>query len=118
MLVKLGCNADLAQNGRETVQMLSQRRYDVVFMDVQMPEVDGLEATRLIRLNGDIDQPYIIAMTANAMDQDRADCAAAGMDDFVAKPVRLADISEALERAATHAGKVLQVLDQQPMIDP
>jgi PAS domain S-box-containing protein len=118
MLVKLGCNADLAQNGRETVQMLSQRRYDVVFMDVQMPEVDGLQATRLIRLNDDIDQPYIIAMTANAMDQDRADCAAAGMDDFVAKPVRLADISEALERAATHAGKVLQVLDQQPMIDP
>ena len=82
--------------------MLSQRQYDVVFMDIQMPEVDGLEATRLIRVLDDIDQPYIIAMTANAMDEDRKICQEVGMDDFVAKPIRLTDIEAALQRTLAH----------------
>jgi CheY-like chemotaxis protein len=102
ILLKLGCDADVAQNGREAVQMLSQRQYDVVFMDVQMPEVDGHEATRLMRVLDDIDQPYIIAMTANAMDEDRKICQDVGMDDFVAKPIRLTDIEAALQRTLAH----------------
>jgi PAS domain S-box-containing protein len=102
ILLKLGCDADIAQNGREAVQMLSQRQYDVVFMDVQMPEVDGLEATRLMRALDDIDQPYIIAMTANAMDEDRRICQDVGMDDFVAKPIRLTDVQSALQRTLVH----------------
>ncbi|MFT6010170.1 MAG: CheY-like chemotaxis protein, partial [Candidatus Azotimanducaceae bacterium] len=105
ILLKLGCNADVAQNGREAIQMLSQRQYDVVFMDVQMPEVDGLEATRLIRVLDDDDQPYIIAMTANAMAEDRQICREAGMDDFVAKPIRLGDIEAALQRTLVFMSK-------------
>lgn len=100
MLKKLGCIADLAQNGRETVHMLSKNEYDLVFMDIQMPEIDGLEATRLIRINDDINQPYIVAMTANVMQEDRKVCRDAGMDDFVAKPVRLEEVSNALRRAS------------------
>lgn len=79
MLTKLGCDADIAQKGCETVRMLTQQHYDWVFMDVQMPAVDGRKATRLIRINDAIVQPYIIAMTANVMEGDKQSC----MDDFV-----------------------------------
>ncbi|MCB1646573.1 MAG: response regulator, partial [Pseudomonadales bacterium] len=102
MLLKLGCQADIAQNGKETVHLLHQRDYDLVFMDVQMPELDGLEATRQIRTLPALHQPYIIAMTANAMMEDRSTCAEAGMDDFIAKPVRIGDVSAALSRADQH----------------
>lgn len=106
MLKKLGCVADVAQNGRETLHMMSEKEYDLVFMDVQMPEVDGLEATRLIRVNSDISQPYIVAMTANVMQEDREICRTAGMDDFVAKPVRLDEVSKALRRASNQINSV------------
>ena len=99
LLTRLGVNADVVGNGREAVQMLTQQHYDVVFMDVQMPEVDGLEATRLVRENPEMSQPHIIAMTANAMQRDRDECLAAGMNDFLAKPVRLQALSEVLARA-------------------
>jgi signal transduction histidine kinase/DNA-binding response OmpR family regulator len=102
MLHKLGLEADVAVNGLEAVHMLSERHYDLVFMDVQMPELDGLEATRCIRITDDLAQPYIIAMTANVLADDRAACTDAGMDDFIPKPVRLNDVREALDRAREH----------------
>jgi PAS domain S-box-containing protein len=99
MLKRLGYEADVANNGLEAVQALRQQRYDVVLMDVQMPEMDGLEATRQIRTQlAASDQPYIIAMTAAAMQLDREKCLDAGMDDFLAKPARLEDLAEALIR--------------------
>ena len=99
MLNKLGVTADVAGNGLDAVHMLSERHYDLVFMDVQMPELDGLEATRCIRITENLQQPYIIAMTANVLADDRAACHDAGMDDFIPKPVRLNDVREVLQRA-------------------
>ena len=106
MLMKLGIQADVVSNGKEAVEMLEQRRYDVVFMDVQMPEIDGLEASTLIRQLAQDRQPYIIAMTANAMSGDREQCLAAGMDDFISKPVRMPDLHRALTRALAHDATV------------
>lgn len=100
LLRKLGIDADIVANGREAVEMLSQRNYDVVLMDVQMPEVDGLEATRLIREMSELSQPHIIAMTANALEQDRDRCLQAGMNDYIAKPVRTKGLVEVLTRAS------------------
>jgi CheY-like chemotaxis protein len=89
--------AELAGNGREAIEMMNQTHYDVVFMDVQMPDIDGLEATRLIRA-ADLRQPHIIAMTANVMEDDRRVCLDAGMDDFIAKPIRADGLAEVLNR--------------------
>jgi len=99
LLKKLGILADVATNGLEVVEKLQRRSYDIVFMDVQMPEVDGLEATLLIRRSETLTQPHIIAMTANVMPEDRDRCTNVGMDDFVAKPIRLDCLVEALQRA-------------------
>ena len=82
------------------MQKITSQRFDVVLMDVQMPEIDGLEATRLIR-DADLPQPHIIAMTANVMSEDRERCLEVGMDDFIAKPVRLEGLVDVLERAAS-----------------
>jgi CheY-like chemotaxis protein len=90
-------------NGKEAVEMMTQRHYDYVFMDIQMPEIDGLEATQLIRLMEDIPQPYIIAMTANAMAENKQLCMEVGMNDFVAKPVRLEDVYSVLKNALDKA---------------
>jgi CheY-like chemotaxis protein len=97
MLQRLGYRADLAANGREALEALERQRYDLVLMDVQMPEMDGLQATREIRarFKGEA-RPRIIAMTANASTSDRDDCFAAGMDDFLSKPVRSADLRLAI----------------------
>ena len=99
LLERLGYVIDIAGNGLEAIDALVRQSYDVVFMDMQMPEMDGLEATRRIRANTTLKQPYIIAMTANAMEQDRQRCNEAGMDDFVAKPVTLTDLTQALKRS-------------------
>ncbi|MBA3531919.1 MAG: GAF domain-containing protein [Ardenticatenales bacterium] len=99
LLGLLGYRADVAGNGLEVLEALNRQRYDLVLMDVQMPEMDGLEATRLIRADGAGDQqPYIIAMTANAMAGDREACLDAGMDDYVSKPFRAEELTSALER--------------------
>ena len=99
MLEKLGCRVDVAANGREAVEGLARIQYSLVFMDCQMPEMDGFEATRLIRQQerawGHIP---IVAMTANAMVEDRAQCLAIGMDDFLSKPVQSQDLALVLRR--------------------
>jgi CheY-like chemotaxis protein len=99
MLERLGYRADVAGNGLEVLQALRRRRYDVVFMDVQMPEIDGLEATRaIVQKYGVKRRPRIVAMTANVMKEDRDECFAAGMDDFIPKPIQLAALVAALNR--------------------
>lgn len=99
LLERTGYRADVAGNGVEALQALRRQPYDVVLMDVQMPEMDGLEASRRIRQEWAPDtQPRIIAMTANAMEGDRELCLAAGMDDYVSKPVRREELAAALSR--------------------
>jgi CheY-like chemotaxis protein len=93
-LEKLGCQVDMAGNGREVVEMWRRRAYRAIFMDCFMPELDGYEATRLIR-SEDSTVP-IIAMTANAMPGDRGQCLAAGMSDYIAKPLRVDDLARML----------------------
>jgi signal transduction histidine kinase/CheY-like chemotaxis protein len=97
LLEQLGYTADVVSNGVEAIDALEQRRYDVVLMDVQMPELDGLDATRRIceRWRPG-ERPRIVAMTANAMQDDRDACFAAGMDDYVAKPIRSDALATAL----------------------
>jgi CheY-like chemotaxis protein len=104
LLQRMGYRADLAGNGLEVIAALKRQTYDVVLMDMQMPEMDGLDATRLIRREfQEKNQPRIIAMTANAMQGDREACLAAGMDDYVSKPIQVKDLQAALE----HWGKNL-----------
>ncbi|HPM27306.1 MAG TPA: response regulator, partial [Methanothrix sp.] len=99
MLKHLGYKADLAGNGREVLSSLEQKAYDVILMDIQMPEMDGLEATRFIRTRlPSASQPRIIAMTAFAMKGDREQCLAAGMDDYIGKPVKMEELKRVLER--------------------
>jgi CheY-like chemotaxis protein len=96
ILERLGYRADSAYHGLEALESLGRHVYDVVLMDVQMPEMDGLEATRRIRQTLAV-QPRIIAMTANAMESDRQACLDAGMDDYISKPIQVADLRAALE---------------------
>ncbi|NLF02945.1 MAG: response regulator, partial [Anaerolineales bacterium] len=100
LLSQMGYRADVAANGLEAIQALERQRYDVVLMDVQMPEMDGLEATRRICARWPRSQrPHIIAMTANVMQGDRELCLEAGMDDYVGKPIRVEELVVALYRA-------------------
>jgi signal transduction histidine kinase/CheY-like chemotaxis protein/signal transduction protein with GAF and PtsI domain len=104
LLQQMGYRADVAGNGIEAIECCVRQPYDVVLMDVQMPEMDGLEASRRIVArwpNGE--RPRIIAMTANAMQGDREECLAAGMDDYVTKPIRVDALVEALMHAMARA---------------
>jgi two-component system, sensor histidine kinase and response regulator len=101
-LRKLGFQADAVANGREVLQALTQVPYDIILMDCQMPEMDGYETSRAIRRNADGSAgpaPYIIALTANAMLGDRDKCLGSGMNDYLPKPLDLADLEGVLERA-------------------
>ena len=99
ILNKLGYQPHMANNGQEVLELVSQRNYDVLLMDVQMPVMNGLEATRMIRLCL-AEQPFIIAMTANTLQGDREECIMAGMDDYISKPINLKELVIALEKCA------------------
>ncbi len=104
VLARLGYRADIAGNGLEALESLRRQVYDVVLMDVQMPEMDGLEATRAIRHEWPGQRgPRIIAMTANAMKEDREECLAAGMDDYLSKPIRVEELVAALNKSQAAA---------------
>ncbi len=106
MLQRLGYQADVAGNGEEALDQLQSQRYDAVLMDIQMPQLDGLAASRRIRAEFPPDQqPYIVAMTANALQGDRERCIEAGMDDYISKPVQVKDLIAALERVQTACTK-------------
>jgi CheY-like chemotaxis protein len=97
LLACLGYNTDVVTNGVEAVEALQQQAYDVIFMDIQMPKMNGLEATRFIRTNLPPDrQPYIIALSSET---DAEACQRAGMDEMMLKPARSAELSRALQRA-------------------
>jgi CheY-like chemotaxis protein len=98
LLQQMGYRADLASNGVEAVECVERQAYDVVLMDVQMPEMDGLEASRRIVARGP-ERPRIVAMTANAMQGDREMCLQAGMDDYITKPIHVEQLVEALHQA-------------------
>jgi signal transduction histidine kinase/DNA-binding response OmpR family regulator len=99
VLAKLGYKVDVAENGAVAIQMAGSKRYDLILMDVLMPEKDGIDATKHIR-NLDGHQPRIVAMTANAMQDDRSDCISAGMDDYMSKPLEFALLMEVLKEAS------------------
>jgi len=104
MLQRMGYTVDTVQNGVDVLRAVQERPYDVILMDVQMPEMDGLEATRRIRQQfSPLEQPHIIAMTANAMTADRIACFEAGMDEYISKPFR----KELLEKALRNAAKAV-----------
>ncbi len=118
---KLGYRIDMAGNGYEVLDTIENIKYDVIFMDVHMPDMDGLEASREInKLYGDEKRPIIVAMTANAMQGDREECMAAGMDDYISKPVRMEALQEVLERwgsfLATHKNSMRYLLDHEKII--
>ncbi|MCB0162669.1 MAG: response regulator [Anaerolineae bacterium] len=101
ILARLGYRVDVAANGLEAIDALERQPYDVLLMDIQMPEMDGLEATRHIRRQWpDQQEPFIVAMTANAMESDRETYLAAGMNDYVSKPIRVEALIAALSRGA------------------
>jgi two-component system sensor histidine kinase/response regulator len=100
ILARFGYEVDVAGNGNEALEALGLRKYDLIFMDVQMPGMDGLEATRRICARYEIaDRPYIVAMTANAMKEDRDLCFEAGMVDYLSKPIGAEEVKAAIERA-------------------
>ncbi len=98
-LLRMGYRADAVANGLEGVQAMKDRDYKLIFMDMQMPEMDGLDATREIRAKiAKERQPIIIALTANAMQGDRERCLASGMDDYITKPLKIDELQHVISR--------------------
>jgi CheY-like chemotaxis protein len=104
LLRKAGCVVDIASNGREAVAKWQKSSYDVVFMDCQMPELDGYEAKAIIR-ESERGRPrtFIVAMTANALDGDRERCLTAGMDEYLSKPLRIESLQAMLGKCRSEA---------------
>ncbi|PTX91816.1 hypothetical protein DB354_16135 [Opitutus sp. ER46] len=98
MLAALGCSAEYADTGAQAVTLVTERHYDIVFMDIRLPELDGIEATRQIRARRPDGSPPIIAVTANNSPDDRSDCLAAGMNDYLQKPVRIGELLATIDR--------------------
>ncbi|MBA3533599.1 MAG: response regulator, partial [Ardenticatenales bacterium] len=119
LLRQMGYKSDVVATGREAVEALLRQPYDVVLMDVQMPEMDGLEATRFIREElPRAQQPYIIAMTANAMQGDRELCLEAGMNDYVSKPILVLELVRALQRCQPEIAPVQETTGAVPFQSP
>ncbi|MBU6410358.1 MAG: response regulator, partial [Verrucomicrobia bacterium] len=132
LVQQLGYKPEMVANGKETLEAMDRRRYDLIFMDMMMPEMDGLEATRIIRQRQKAWPEYpnyqariiVIAMTAHAMQSDREKCFAAGMDDYLAKPIRPADVRQVIERwgsllcPAGGAGGAKPAAGLEPMMPP
>ena len=122
MLVRLGCEVESAENGQQALERLREARFDTVLMDVRMPEMDGFEATRRIRSDRRYGQTRVIGLTAAALDGDRERCLAAGMDEYLAKPVRLEELRRVLarpERSAPGARDRDRVAPEElPAVDP
>jgi two-component system, sensor histidine kinase and response regulator len=97
LLKKMGYQADIAEDGSVAVKMVNENAYDLVFMDMQMPVMDGIEATQIIRKSG-IKQPFIVALTANALQGDREECIDAGMDDYIGKPLKIDELVNKLKK--------------------
>ncbi len=93
----MGYQPDLAKNGQEAIEAANQKDYGIILMDMQMPDIDGLEATKVIRQTV-VKQPVIIALTANAMADDKEACFTAGMNDYISKPVKLEDLMNMLKK--------------------
>jgi PAS domain S-box-containing protein len=116
LLQRLGYRADVVSNGLEVLQALHRQPYDVILMDLQMPEMDGLEATRRIRQNQFIVQPWIIAMTAHALQGGREDCLQAGMNDYISKPIRIHALVQALKQCwSQHSTEMREMQETQEM---
>ncbi|MDZ7970593.1 MAG: PAS domain S-box protein [Nostoc sp. DedSLP03] len=114
MLQKIGYGAEVVSNGLEAIAALQKQRFDVVLMDVQMPKMDGLEATRRICQEWGVGfRPYIIAITANAMQGDRQLCLAAGMDDYISKPIQLQELAQALSKCPPQRNFKFTSIEQQ-----
>lgn len=100
LLSRLGHSSEVATNGKEVLAAMDKQPFDLIFLDIQMPEMDGLEAARRIRCQEHLrERPWLVALTANAMQSDKEDCIAAGMNDHVPKPIGLKQLAAALERA-------------------
>ena len=100
MLRHLGYNSDVAANGIEALRAMENQFYKIILMDIQMPEMDGIEATKIIRQRWPAG-PKIIAITAYALDYSRETCLEAGMDDYIAKPVKMDELADVLRRHLT-----------------
>jgi CheY-like chemotaxis protein len=98
MLKRLGYRADIVANGIEALQALGRQHYDLVLMDIRMPEMDGLQATRIIRQRWTVNGPKIIAITAYALQGDKEKCIEAGMDDYISKPIKVNELAGVLKK--------------------